>query len=199
MTNAIEFRQKLITSLDQHRPRIVPQASSYAAVLVPMLLGDEPEVLLTVRAAHLKSHPGEVSFPGGMSEQVDASRLHTALRETHEEVGIAPHLFKSVGQLSTVVSRAGFQVFPIVGVADEPVNTTANDDEIAEIFTVPWQFFAQEAPELKKVTRGSMELYIPHFYYQDKHIWGLTAMVLLELINLVEGTQWPVPDFSKLL
>lgn len=198
MTEQINFRNKLVASLDEHSPRIVEQASPYAAVLVPFLLADEPEVLLTVRAAHLKSHPGEVSFPGGMSELADQSRAQTALRETHEEVGIAPHLFESVGQLSTVVSRAGFQVFPFVGVADAPVVTKANEDEIAEIFTVPWQFFAQQEPELQKLSRGSLEIYMPHYYYQGKHIWGLTAMVMLELINLVEGTDWPVPDFSKL-
>jgi 8-oxo-dGTP pyrophosphatase MutT (NUDIX family) len=197
MIEQSDFQFNLVQSLQRFKPKTIAETSSYAAVLVPVLLEREPEILLTVRSAHLKSHPGEVSFPGGMYEPADATQAQTALRETHEEVGVEPRFFKTIGQLSPVVSRAGFRVFPIVAIADKPLQTHANEDEIAEIFTVPWQFFATEKPELKKVSRGSMQFYMPHFYFENKHIWGLTAMVLLELVNLVEGTDWPLPDFSE--
>lgn len=192
------FRTRLFDTLNQHQPFTGKPIYPYASVLVPILLDAEPEVLLTVRAEHLTSHPGEVSFPGGMNEDTDIDWVDTAFRETREEVGVARECFEHAGQLSAVVSKKGYKVYPVVGLAQRSLSIEANEEEISEVFTVPWHFFAKTAPELRPAFRGADEFFIPHFYYEDKHIWGLTAMVLLELVNLLEGTEWPVPDFSKL-
>jgi hypothetical protein len=64
------------------------------------------------------------------------------------------------------------------------------------MFKVPWTFFLEQTPKLERVYRHGISFEIPHYYFEDKHIWGLTAMILLEMLNLVEGTQWPVPKFS---
>lgn len=199
MRDSRQFKKQLEDALRSHQPTTGNETAPYAAVLVPLLLQEEPEVLLTVRAHNLNSHPGEVSFPGGMSEASDSNLFGTALRETEEEVGVAPHLFEPLGQLSTVVSKAGHRVYPVVATSEHRLTLVPSPDEIDEIFTVPWHFFASETPELKKISRGQAEFFMPHYYYEDKHIWGLTAMVLLELINLLEGTDWPVPDFSRLV
>lgn len=173
--------------------------STQAAVLVPIVLNPEPAILLTLRASHLKSHPGQVSFPGGMLEQADGGSMKTAaLRETDEEIGLSADRFQVIGELSTTISKDGVLVYPVVGTIASAEGSSANPDEIAEIFTVPWQFFIDAEPDFQVVERLGRSIEIPHYYYQDRHIWGLTAMVLLELLNTVEGTQWPIPPFSKM-
>jgi len=193
----LQFEQRLKRGLADYQPEIFSLDRPQAAVLVPLILLPEPLVLLTVRAAHLNSHPGEVSFPGGMVEAIDRSLTDTALRETFEEIGFEPARFEVMGPLSTTLSKNGVLVHPIVGLAQSAEGGLASPDEIAEIFTVPWSFFATQAPEMQTMDRHGVEFHIPHFHYQGKHIWGLTAMILLELINLLEGTAWPTPDFAS--
>lgn len=165
-------------------------------MLVPLVETDEVGVLLTVRAAHLNAHPGEVAFPGGMWELEDDNLAATALRETQEELNLPPSRIQVLGPLSTGLSKAGVQVFPYVGWVEHLQECRASPDEIADWFVVPWSFFRHTAPQLMPVRRHGVEFQIPHYHYQDRHIWGLTAMVLLELINLVEGTDWPLPVFD---
>jgi len=196
MTISSNFDNHLKQCFASYQPEVFNLPRPQAAVLVPMLMAPEPSVLLTVRAAHLNSHPNEVSFPGGMYEEEDDSLFDTALRETYEEIGLDKDRFEIVGQLSTTLSKNGVLVYPIMGIAQSSEGCKASPDEIAEIFSVPWSFFANQAPELQAIERHGIEFHIPHFHYEGKHIWGLTAMIILELINLVEGTRWPTPDFS---
>jgi 8-oxo-dGTP pyrophosphatase MutT (NUDIX family) len=196
MTIQPPFLQQLKRQFSSHTPEILELDRPRAGVLVPLVIEPEPSVLLTVRAAHLNSHPGQVSFPGGMFEPEDLSLTHTALRETHEEIALQPNLFEVVGELSTAFSKDGVQVYPIVGVIENSSSAIASPDEIAEIFSVPWQFFVEQAPKMEPIERHGLKFQIPHYHYEGKHIWGLTAMILLELINLVEGTKWPTPQFS---
>jgi len=193
----LPFDQRLKQVFADYQPDILSLDRPQAAVLVTLIMLPEPLVLLTVRAEHLNTHPGEVSFPGGMVETIDRSLTDTALRETFEEIGFEPARFVVMGQLSSTLSKNGVLVHPIVGLAQSAEGGQANADEIAEIFTVPWSFFATQAPELQTMYRHGMEFHIPHYHYQGKHIWGLTAMILLELINLLEGTAWPTPDLTS--
>jgi len=197
MNMPLKFDQRLKQGFADYQPHTFSSDGLQAAVLVPLILYPEPSVLLTVRAAHLNSHPGEVSFPGGMVEAIDRSLAHTALRETFEEIGLEPARFEVIGALSTTLSKNGVLVHPFVGLAESADGAQPSPDEIAEIFTVPWSFFASQAPEMQVTHRHGIEIQIPHFHYQGKHIWGLTAMILLELINLLEGSQWPTPDFAS--
>lgn len=190
------FEQLLKSRLSAFDPTTFVLDRPKAAVLVPVVLEPEPSVLLTVRASHLKSHPGQVSFPGGMMEAIDRSLAHTALRETEEEIALQASQIEVFGELSTTLSKDGVLVYPYVGVLTSAENSWASPDEIAEIFSVPWSFFASETPEMQSIERHGICFEVPHFHYNGKHIWGLTAMILLELINLVEGTEWPTPDFS---
>jgi 8-oxo-dGTP pyrophosphatase MutT (NUDIX family) len=131
-----------------------------------------------------------------MYEPEDENIAATALRETFEEVGLEPNRFDVVGELSTAFSKDGVQVYPVVGVINSSQGVMASPDEIAEIFSVPWQFFIEQPPKLERIDRHGISFDVPHYHYEDKHIWGLTAMILLEMLNLLEGTQWPVPKFS---
>lgn len=199
MTPFTTTQARFAQPLRDHSPSQLALSSPRAGVLVPLVETDEVGVLLTVRAAHLNSHPGEVAFPGGMWETEDGDLAQTALRETHEELNLPPSRIRVLGSLSTGLSKAGVQVFPYVGWVDHLEGCQPSPDEIAECFVVPWAFFADTRPELVPVRRHGVEFQIPHFHYQDRHIWGLTAMILLELINLVEGTDWPLPTYTDVL
>lgn len=183
--------------LVEHRPTLLSLNKPRAGVLVPLVEGEEPGLLLTVRASHLKSHPGEVAFPGGMWEPEDRDLQQTALRETDEELNIPPERVQVLGPLSTGLSKAGVQVYPYVGVVEHLDGCQASPDEIETWFTVPWSFFANTEPELQPIRRHGIDFHLPHYHFERWHIWGLTAMILLELINLVEDTDWPLPPFSQ--
>ncbi|MDN3649275.1 CoA pyrophosphatase [Reinekea marina] len=192
-----DFDQKVKKQMAGHKPTLLETEKKHAAVLLPVSLSGEPSVILTIRAAHLKSHPGDVSFPGGMVESFDGSIEAAALRETHEEINLKPDDFQVHGRLSSALSKNGVVVHPVVGTIKDASSYLASPDEIAKIFEVPWQFFAETTPELTPFNRHGIEIQVPHFYYEGHHIWGLTAMILLEFINIVEGTQWPLPPFHQ--
>ena len=111
-----------------------------SAVLAPLYDGDEgPVVVLTRRAAHLRNHRGEVSFPGGRQEDHDADLVATALREAHEEIGLDPTSVEIIGpldQLSTFVSRS--MIHPFVGVLPgRPDGLVADPGEVEHILQLP--------------------------------------------------------------
>ena len=93
-----------------------------------------------------------------MFEQADDSLATTALRETHEEIAIAPTQVDVLGELSTAFSKDGVQVYPFVGMVNDDHESVGSPDEIEEIFHVPWSFFANETPELQKIERHGIEL-----------------------------------------
>jgi 8-oxo-dGTP pyrophosphatase MutT (NUDIX family) len=148
------FFTQLERRLSDHEPRLLSLDQPRAGVLVPLVeTGGEPSLLLTVRAKHLKSHPGDIAFPGGMWEPLDDSMQATALRETHEELNLPPDQINVLGALSTGLSKNGVQVFPFVGLVNSLESCVASPDEIAHWFTVPWSFFAGTEPELQPIER----------------------------------------------
>src|SRR5213592_2298449 len=96
-----------------------------AAVVVPLVGGPEPSIVFTKRTDHLSRHPGEISFPGGMRHDEDPDLLTTALRETHEELGVAPTLIEVLGTLPPLETfTTGFTILPFVGaLAADPAFT----------------------------------------------------------------------------
>ena len=157
-----------------------------AAVLVPITRSDEPEVVLTLRASGLSTHGGEVAFPGGRRDPEDADLVETALREAEEEIGLPPGLVEIIGPLSTLVSRHGIQVTPYVGLVPDFVEYRPNDGEIAAVFAVPLAFF-RDAPRetTHRIDYLGRSWYVPSYRYDEFKIWGLTAIMLVELVNLV--------------
>ena len=156
-----------------------------AAVLVPITRSDEPEVVLTLRASGLSTHGGEVAFPGGRRDPEDADLVVTALREAEEEIGLPPGLVEVVGPLSTLVSRHGIQVTPYVGLVPDFVEYTPNDGEIAAVFAVPLAFFRDDPRETPhRIDYLGRSWYVPSYRYGEYKIWGLTAIMLVELVNL---------------
>lgn len=172
---------------------VLPQGE--AAVLIG-LRGPECELILTRRADHLNSHAGEVAFPGGRVDPQDASLAITALRETHEEVGVPPSAIELIGLLPSRESRFGVNVIPFVGFVAQDALLTPNPSELAAIFQVPLQFFQDTTPQLAhRVKYQQQEYLMPCFYWQDQVIWGLTAHLVVEFVTQVFGGDvvWPAP------
>jgi len=154
----------------------------------------DPEVLLTRRAGHLSRNPGEVCFPGGKCEEHDESLLVTALRESHEEVGLAPEMVEVIGRLKPLVARTGLNVMPYVGIIDANLHLQPTSDELDSVFKVPLQYFMDQrnvTPFLYKF--NDTELSFPSFVYEGYTIWGLTAYIIVDMINSVYDAAIELP------
>lgn len=157
-----------------------------AAVLMPITRSEDPELVLTLRASGLSTHGGEVAFPGGRRDPEDLTLMHTALRESEEEVGLPPGLVEMIGPLDPLVSRYGLRVTPFVGVVPDYVDYRPNDAEIAAVFQVPLSFFLQDQREVThRIDYLGRSWYVPCYRFEQYKIWGLTAIMIVQLVNLV--------------
>lgn len=143
------------------------------------------ELLLTLRAMHLRSHRGEVAFPGGMWEEGDASLQDTALRESCEEVGLPVESVHSVTSMPASYTRAGVQVTPYVGLVGGSVELRPNPQELDALFWVP-EAFLRSDPRVRTdvFLVAGREYWAPVYRYGDYEIWGFTARVIVQFMNL---------------
>lgn len=158
-----------------------------AGVLIPVIERVAGlSVLLTQRSAELKHHAGQVSFPGGRMEEHDADVVQTALRETHEEVGIPPQAIDVVGYLPPMPTVTGYAVTPVVGLISADVPLRIDRTEVEYAFEVPLAFLLDPRNEraLERVYEGRR---IPtvEFHYAGERIWGATAHILVELRRIL--------------
>src|ERR1700688_4305781 len=124
------------------REALDPARRTPAAVLVPLVEREGGmTVLLTQRAATLKDHAGQISFPGGRIEPGDADAWHAALREAQEEIGLAPSLVEFAGYLPDHVVISGFRVTPVVGFVEPEYQLRIATAEGHDVFEVPLDFF----------------------------------------------------------
>ncbi|HQV23847.1 MAG TPA: CoA pyrophosphatase, partial [Agitococcus sp.] len=150
------------------------------------------------RALHLKSHAGEVAFPGGKRDDTDSSLIYTALREAQEEIALNPQDVQIVGELGLFTSKIGIKVKPIIGLLDALPQLTPSPDEIDSIFTVPLDVFLQQKPNYQhKVKYMGISVPVPSFNYQGYVIWGLTGFMIVEFMRRVYDAdidwRWPNP------
>lgn len=159
-----------------------------AAVLFPFYWHkQEPWVLLTQRHSQLKHHSGQVSFPGGAYENQDKNIRHTALRETKEEIGVSKDRIDLWGFLDSIESISGFYVTPFVGEIKEPENLDLCVDEVERTFGVPFSFFQNKNNRVThRVKTGGQVSEYAVFEYKDDVIWGLTAQIIVQLVNRLE-------------
>lgn len=154
-----------------------------AAVLVPIIMETEPRILLTRRADHLRSHAGQVSFPGGRIDPEDGSPEAAALREAWEEVALDPRAVEPIGRLPILQTGTGFLVTPVVGLVKPDVILRPAAAEVAAILSLPLAVLldpTQPTRRRMKVKGGDWrEFWVwPH---DDHHIWGATAAILVSL------------------
>lgn len=157
-----------------------------AAVLIPLLEVDqELHVLLTQRSARLRHHAGQISFPGGRQESSDMNLLATALRETHEEIGLPPDDVSLIGQLHDYPVISNFIVRPFVAFIDPKQPFTLDQHEVADIFTVPLAQILQQRQHYVYRLRRLLYDQVYFMPYQQRNIWGATAGMLRELADHV--------------
>ena len=165
-----------------------------ASVLVPIVAHAAGLTLLfTQRTAHLKAHAGQVSFPGGRAEPGDATPEVTALRESREEIGLAPERVEILARLPDYITRTGYRVTPVVGLLEPPLELMPDPREVEEVFEVPLAFLLdprnhrRQTRELNGHTVGFYEM-----QYQDGHtIWGATAGMVINLYRQLSGDAPP--------
>ena len=159
-----------------------------AAVLIPVIAQAQGlTVLFTQRTQHLKSHSGQVSFPGGRAEPGDASAEFTALREAQEEIGLALERVEILGRLPEYHTRTGFRVTPIIGLIQPPLELTPDPREVESVFEVPLSFLLDPANRQRRTRElqgRSVGFYV--FEYQGHMIWGATAGMLVNLHKMLE-------------
>ncbi len=172
-----------------------------AAVLMALPQEAQPQLLLTRRSQRLSAHAGEVAFPGGKCDPGDISVVATALRESCEEVGLMPTSVEVLGQFGDFVSRAGLRVRAVVGSIPVGIELAPNPAEIESIFSVPLAFFLEQPPHQDhRVHFMGHDYLMPCYRYQDYVIWGLTAYMLVELLNqtLSAGIDFPMPGLQRM-
>ena len=162
-----------------------------ASVLFPIVLrAHRPTVLLTQRAAHLKDHPGQISFPGGRAEPEDPSPAHTALREAEEEVGLLARHIEIVGYLPEYLTSTGFCVTPVVAFVTPPFELRPDPFEVAEIFEVPLDFLLDPANHQRHSLHYGGKLRQTYAMpYGNYFIWGATAGIIVSLHNALAKTR----------
>jgi 8-oxo-dGTP pyrophosphatase MutT (NUDIX family) len=177
-----------------------------AAVLVPIVMrghqAASPTVLLTRRAAHMKTHSGQIAFPGGKVDPEDANMQATALREAEEEVGLAARHVQVIGELPVYITGTSFWVTPVIGLVSPDFELRLNADEVADVFEVPlsflmnpanhrrhafeWkgsqrQWFSMPYEERRTASNGEVQA-VEHF------IWGATAGMLRNFYRFLAAT-----------
>lgn len=159
----------------------LPQGGLRLASVLVGVVDREPgaTVLLTLRSAHLPSHPGQVAFPGGGADAGDATVIDTALREAREEIGLTPDLVTPVGLLDGYRTGSGYRIVPVLSLVSPQFVPEPDEREVADVFEVPLEFLMSVGNHQRhsREWQGHMR----HFYampYGERYIWGATAGIL---------------------
>jgi len=168
-------------------PGEFPSDARIAAGLLLLYPGERgASIPLTVRASHLKRHAGQISLPGGATDEGE-TLVQAALREAHEEIGVDPARVRILGQLTAVhVLVSGFTLHPIVGITDERPEFNPAAHEVEEVIEVSIEDL-QDASNIRSGTRTreGVAIEYPYFDLRGSHVWGATAMILGEFICLL--------------
>ena len=173
---------------DESRDR-TRKGGTPAAVLIGLVPRDFGlALLLTRRTAHLAAHAGQISFPGGRMEDIDANAAAAALRETEEEIGLAPERVEVLGGMRHYDTTTGFRVYPIVGWVQPPVSFTIDPFEVEELFEVPLAFILDRSNHRRdSLIRDGKRRSFWAIQYRDYYIWGATAGMLVSFAGLLEA------------
>lgn len=160
-----------------------------AAVLLPIVKGgDECSIVFTKRLRDLSHHGGEVSFPGGIMEDGDSSLSFTAVRETHEEIGIEPSGIRIIGALDDQLSRWGHRVTPFVGLIENP-EFRPQATEVDRIYRVPVSHLMDASVYYCETwIKDGRKRDVHFFRYENDIIWGLTARILYGFLGYMAGS-----------
>ena len=180
------LHRQLAAAIDPTRPFTVQDERAFgtdghraAAVLIPITDRPEPGVILTQRPEFLRSHAGQVAFPGGKIDESDADEIAAALREAHEELAIPPASVQIIGATDVYYSGSGYRITPIVGIIPPELDLIANPNEVEDWFEVPLSFLIDPANAEQKTVnwQGHDRTYFD-MNWQGRRIWGVTAGII---------------------
>lgn len=185
-----ESIERIRQALADYNPRRLdnPTAAAAAVLLLLQEVDGQIQLLFTERTSQVEHHKGQISFPGGACDDTDDSLETTALRETFEEIGVKPEHITLLGQLDDMVTISNFRVTPFVGVlkAEKEYPFALNDHEVTCVVQVPLGFLLDERNmELEVRQHQGREVLVPAFLYNGHRIWGATARMLHQFIELL--------------
>lgn len=168
------------THRPQPRARVAAHAPTDAAVLLPLYETPKGlELLFTVRAMHLRHHPGQISFPGGKFEAADGSLATTALRETEEEIGLPQPSVNIIGHLPPLHTNSGFRLTPYIGFVGTHPPLNVNKQEVEEVFRAPFDYFLQPHNHIHyRVKHRNIHHDVYFMPWKTRNVWGATATIL---------------------
>ncbi|NGY06126.1 CoA pyrophosphatase [Solimonas terrae] len=160
-----------------------------SAVLLPLIRrGERLSMLLTVRSAKLRSHGGQIAFPGGARDAADVTAVDNALREAQEEVGLDPATVEIIGYLDDYPTLSRFRITPVVGIVDAEPVLAIDADEVAEVFEVPFEILASRRNFVRKIlSRDGINVPFFELQWQQHRVWGATAGMLWDLAGRMES------------
>lgn len=161
----------------------LPTSFRPAAVLAPIVRRPEGwTMLFTQRAQETPAHPGQISLPGGRVQDSDTDAVHTALRETEEEIGLARQFIEPLGAWDQYKTGTGFVITPIVGLVEPGFELRLDPREVADVFEAPLSFLLDPANHERReaVWRGKARAYYA-MPYGERFIWGATAGMIRAL------------------
>jgi 8-oxo-dGTP pyrophosphatase MutT (NUDIX family) len=173
--------------------RSLPPSPVPAAVLIPLIERERLTVLLTQRASGLRTHGGQVSFPGGRTEAHDGTPQAAALREAHEEIGLDPSFVSIAGYLPDHVVITGFRITPVVGFVRPGFELSLDHSEVQSTFEVPVDYIFDARNfrrQPRRLMRSGEEVEFCDIPFGEHIIWGATAGMLLTLYRVCVGP-WP--------
>ena len=165
---------------------LMPRDPRAAAVLIGFQEhAGEPAILLTVRAGHLRKHAGQIAFPGGAIDALDADPVAAALREAHEEVGLLPTQARVAGFLSDQVVLTGFRITPVVAQIESGFTPIPDRTEVQETFMLPVAVLLDTRNHVQgRRSIGGEEFDVRDLAFGSHLIWGATAGMLFALYEL---------------
>lgn len=204
------FFDKLKHQLSENQALFIGEETAFrSAVLIPIVEVDgEWHILFEVRSFTMRKQPGDISFPGGRIDPIDASPMAAALRETYEELGVDPKMITIIGELSPYIVSPSFVVYPFIATFDmKQLIHAYNKVEVHEVFTIPIEWLLNYEPYMHKIsiepvpssdfpyekiangdqyrwTAQSKEQWF--FDYENYTIWGLTATILKHFIEVMK-------------
>jgi 8-oxo-dGTP pyrophosphatase MutT (NUDIX family) len=191
-----DFAESLRAHLTVRLPGTIAEWEARpAAVLIPLFHdAGQWHVLLTERTHLVEDHKGQVAFPGGRVDAEDADRVATALREAEEEVGLKREHVTVLGQIDELLTVSQYRITPVVGVFPWPYAFTLQKTELSEVFTVPLRWLAEPANrEVRQrqplIPGRPIEVY--YFHYAGHTIWGVTARIILNLLEIIRPLLTP--------
>ncbi|MBC8321355.1 MAG: CoA pyrophosphatase [Bacteroidetes bacterium] len=179
-----------LTFQTENPPYRIPQKSAVLILFYPK--NNRTNLAMIKRATDNTIHSDQISFPGGKVEASDSSLIHTALREANEEVGLDPDSVMIIGQLSKLyIPPSNFDVYPIIGVTYVTPIFSINH-EVDKLLEVDLETLINPKTRKHKTIkhRSGNEFNVPCYYIQEEIIWGATAMIVAELVDIIRSSEY---------